>query len=100
MQPARAEASSPRPHAEERSVWLHNTMSGRKERFHVRSGEGNRVSMYCCGVTVYDFSHIGAPCHATMHVSPKHADIRSMLRRIMIWVHCCAPRPCPSVLRF
>ena len=62
MQPAHAGASSAQPHADERSVWLHNTMSGRKERFSVRPGEGNKVSMYCCGVTVYDFSHIGAPC--------------------------------------
>jgi cysteinyl-tRNA synthetase len=39
------------------SLKLYNTMTGKKELF-VPLREG-RVSMYACGVTVYDFSHIG-----------------------------------------
>lgn len=39
--------------------YLYNTMSGRKEKFQARPGQGNKVNMYCCGVTVYDYSHIG-----------------------------------------
>jgi hypothetical protein len=38
---------------------LYNTMMRRKEPFTPRVGVGNKVSMYCCGVTVYDLSHIG-----------------------------------------
>ena len=103
-QPARAQASSAQPHAEEeRSVWLHNTMSGRKEKFHAREGQGNKVSMYCCGVTVYDFSHIGAPCPATMHAEPKQADLCSMLTSssntlmcTQVMHGCTAPLTCSS----
>lgn len=49
---------------------LYNTMSRQKEAFKPRPDQGNCVSMYVCGVTVYDFSHIGgsaaacAPCPA------------------------------------
>ncbi len=43
----------------DREFLLYNTMSHRKERMHPRSGQGNKLSMYCCGVTVYDLSHIG-----------------------------------------
>ena len=36
---------------------IHNSMTGRKERFKpIRPGE---VRMYVCGMTVYDYSHIG-----------------------------------------
>jgi hypothetical protein len=38
---------------------LHNTMSRQKEVFRPRPDQGSRVSMYVCGVTVYDYSHIG-----------------------------------------
>jgi hypothetical protein len=38
---------------------LHNTMSRKKEVFTPREGNGNKVTMYVCGVTVYDYSHIG-----------------------------------------
>ncbi|KAK9908941.1 hypothetical protein WJX75_005015 [Coccomyxa subellipsoidea] len=34
-------------------------MSGKKEMFQPRPDQGNKVSMYCCGVTVYDYSHVG-----------------------------------------
>lgn len=38
---------------------LYNTMARRKQPFAPRADQGNRVSLYCCGVTVYDYSHIG-----------------------------------------
>lgn len=39
---------------------LHNTMNRGKEHFTPRPDQGDHVSMYVCGVTVYDYSHIGA----------------------------------------
>lgn len=45
---------------------LYNTMSRKKERFTPRADQGNAVSMYVCGVTVYDYSHIG---HARVYVA-------------------------------
>jgi len=39
---------------------LFNTMARRKQPFAPRPDQGDRVSLYCCGVTVYDYSHIGA----------------------------------------
>lgn len=42
-----------------KELFLYNTMSGKKERLRPREGQGNMLSMYCCGVTVYDLSHIG-----------------------------------------
>lgn len=38
---------------------LHNSMTRKKEVFTPRPGMGNKVQMYVCGVTVYDYSHIG-----------------------------------------
>jgi cysteinyl-tRNA synthetase len=38
-------------------VHLYNTLSGKIEEFHPL--EGNRVRMYACGPTVYDYGHIG-----------------------------------------
>lgn len=35
-------------------------MARQKQRFAPRPDQGSRVSLYCCGVTVYDYSHIGA----------------------------------------
>lgn len=40
-----------------RTVSIHNTMSGRKERF--EPVEAGKVNMYVCGPTVYDYIHIG-----------------------------------------
>ncbi len=38
-------------------IFLHNTLSGKKEKFSpLKKGE---VRMYSCGPTVYDFAHIG-----------------------------------------
>lgn len=42
---------------------LYNTMTKQKEVF--RSGVPGEVSMYVCGVTPYDYSHIG---HARAYV--------------------------------
>ena len=39
---------------------LYNTLTRRKEVFRPRPDQGNAVSMYVCGVTVYSMSHIGA----------------------------------------
>ena len=38
-------------------IKLYNTMSGKKEEFVPL--RANQVAMYACGVTVYDFSHLG-----------------------------------------
>ena len=38
---------------------LYNTMSRAKEVFTTRPETPNKVQMYVCGVTVYDYSHIG-----------------------------------------
>lgn len=45
-------------------LWLHNTMSRKKEAFKPKV-EG-KVGMYVCGVTAYDLSHIG---HARVYVT-------------------------------
>ncbi|KAL1078113.1 hypothetical protein V6Z11_D10G140100 [Gossypium hirsutum] len=45
-------------------LWLHNTMSKKKELF-MPKVEG-KVGMYVCGVTAYDLSHIG---HARVYVT-------------------------------
>ncbi|KAH7841406.1 hypothetical protein Vadar_029531 [Vaccinium darrowii] len=44
-------------------LWLYNTMSKQKEVF--RPKVAGKVGMYVCGVTAYDFSHIG---HARVYV--------------------------------
>jgi cysteinyl-tRNA synthetase len=38
---------------------LYNTMSRQKEVFTTRPAHPDKVQMYVCGVTVYDYSHIG-----------------------------------------
>jgi cysteinyl-tRNA synthetase len=43
------------------SIQVFNTLSGKKEEFVPLNG--NKVTMYACGPTVYDFSHLG---HARM----------------------------------
>ena len=43
---------------------LYNTMTKKKEVF--KSKVPNKVGMYICGVTAYDFSHIG---HARAYVA-------------------------------
>jgi hypothetical protein len=56
--PAAAAAPQPPGGGE---LLLHNTLTRQKEVFRPRAGQGNAVSMYVCGVTVYDYSHIGEP---------------------------------------
>ena len=38
---------------------LYNTMARAKEQFRTRTETTDDVQMYVCGVTVYDYSHIG-----------------------------------------
>jgi cysteinyl-tRNA synthetase len=38
-------------------IYFHNTLSGKKEKF--QPLDSNRVTMYVCGPTVYDYVHIG-----------------------------------------
>lgn len=38
---------------------LYNTMARSKETFKARPEHPERVQMHVCGVTVYDYSHIG-----------------------------------------
>lgn len=45
---------------------LYNSMARCKQRFTTRPGHDNRVEMYVCGVTVYDYSHIG---HARVYIA-------------------------------
>ena len=40
---------------------IHNSLSGKKERFEPL--EAGKVRMYVCGITVYDYLHLG---HARM----------------------------------
>ncbi|KAF3580510.1 hypothetical protein DY000_02029983 [Brassica cretica] len=47
-----------------KDLWLHNTMSRKKELF--KPKVGGQVGMYVCGVTAYDLSHIG---HARVYVT-------------------------------
>ena len=45
-------------------IKLYNTLTRRKEIF--KSRQGNRVKLFVCGPTVYDYSHIG---HARTYIS-------------------------------
>jgi len=49
---------------------LYNSMSRKKEPFTTRPTSPNRVQMYVCGVTVYDYSHIGACMQAGIKGQP------------------------------
>ena len=59
------EAGGPQ-HSKAGSLVLYNTLTRRKEVFTPRGDQGNKVSLYVCGVTVYDYSHIG---HARVYVA-------------------------------
>lgn len=48
-----------RPEELRERLQLYNTMTKQKEVFRSRPGMGDKVQMYVCGVTVYDYSHIG-----------------------------------------
>lgn len=61
---AESPASETKP--KEKELYLYNTMTRTRQLFMPRQGVGNKVSMYVCGVTVYDMSHIG---HARVYVA-------------------------------
>ncbi|NMF86327.1 cysteine--tRNA ligase [Nodosilinea sp. P-1105] len=56
------------------SLVLYNTLSRRKEAFEPL--EPGRVRIYCCGVTVYDYSHLG---HARCYI------VWDTVRRYLMW---------------
>lgn len=49
--------SAPSSSEKQKQLWLYNTMTREKEVF--KPKQAGKVGMYVCGVTVYDFSHIG-----------------------------------------
>jgi len=53
---------------------IHNSLTGRKEPF--REIEPGKVRMYCCGLTVYDYPHVG---HARMLI------VFDVVRRYLRW---------------
>ena len=56
------------------SVALYNTLSRQKEAFEPLTP--NQVKMYCCGVTVYDYCHLG---HARSYI------VWDTIRRYLSW---------------
>ncbi|MBD1872811.1 cysteine--tRNA ligase [Nodosilinea sp. FACHB-131] len=56
------------------SIVLYNTLTRKKEPFETL--EPGRVKIYCCGVTVYDYSHLG---HARCYVA------WDTVRRYLLW---------------
>ncbi|KIY97033.1 cysteinyl-tRNA synthetase [Monoraphidium neglectum] len=48
------------------ALQLYNTMARTKQGLRPREGMGDKLQMYVCGVTVYDYSHIG---HARVYVA-------------------------------
>ncbi|WP_320674754.1 cysteine--tRNA ligase [Prochlorococcus sp. MIT 1341] len=56
-------------------LWLTNTLTRKKEIF--RPLKPGKVSIYCCGVTVYDLCHLG---HARSYIA------WDVLRRYLIWI--------------
>ena len=56
------------------SVVIYNTLSRQKEAF--KTLTPNQVKMYCCGVTVYDYCHLG---HARSYI------VWDTIRRYLTW---------------
>lgn len=56
------------------NLTLYNTLTRKKEAFEPL--EAGKVRMYCCGVTVYDYSHLG---HARCYV------VWDTVRRYLMW---------------
>ena len=56
------------------SLVLYNTLTRKKEPFETL--EPGKVKMYCCGVTVYDYSHLG---HARCYI------VWDTVRRYLMW---------------
>ena len=92
-----AAAAAAAPGAKE-GLTLYNTLSRQKEAFAPQPERGNQVSMYVCGVTVYDYSHIGEPGAATASVGGRHctAAARCLLT---LTDSPAAPRPRAGVRR-
>lgn len=55
---------------------LYNTLTRRKEAFAPLDPNGKAVKMYCCGVTVYDYCHLG---HARSYI------VWDTVRRYLQW---------------
>ena len=58
---------------------LYNSMSRKKEPFTTRPTSPETVQMYVCGVTVYDYSHIGACAYVLIlgHLCQQQAQVAS-----------------------
>lgn len=56
------------------SLVIYNTLTRKKEPFETL--EPGKVKMYCCGVTVYDYSHLG---HARCYI------VWDTVRRYLMW---------------
>ena len=56
------------------SLTLYNTLTRKKESF--EPIEAGKVRMYCCGVTVYDYCHLG---HARSYI------VWDIIRRYLAW---------------
>jgi cysteinyl-tRNA synthetase len=56
------------------TLTIYNTLTRRKEPF--QSQEPGKVKMYCCGVTVYDYCHLG---HARSYI------VWDIVRRYLQW---------------
>lgn len=63
-----------RPYLLDMSLNIYNTLSRKKETF--TPLEPKRVKMYCCGVTVYDYCHLG---HARSYI------VWDTVRRYLQW---------------
>ena len=58
-------------------IQLHNSLTGRKEP--LETIEPGKVRMYVCGVTTYDFCHIGhARCYVVFDVVARYLDWRGL----------------------
>ncbi|MEA3506470.1 MAG: cysteine--tRNA ligase [Elusimicrobiota bacterium] len=57
------------------SLRLYNTLTGKKEEFSPLSGD--RVGMYVCGITPYDYAHLGhARCYVVFDVLRRYLEHR------------------------
>ena len=56
------------------ALTIYNTLTRRKETF--QPLEPGKVKMYCCGVTVYDYCHLG---HARSYI------VWDTVRRYLQW---------------
>jgi cysteinyl-tRNA synthetase len=60
---------------------LYNTLTRRKEP--LQPLEPGRVKMYCCGVTVYDYSHLGhARCYVVWDTLRRYLTMAGLRRSL------------------